>query len=29
LAPYKVPATIRIVASLEVTPAGKLVRNHA
>lgn len=29
LAPYKVPATIRIVASLELTPAGKLVRNHA
>ena len=29
LAPHKVPATVRYVASLEVAAAGKLVRQHA
>jgi acyl-CoA synthetase (AMP-forming)/AMP-acid ligase II len=29
LPPYKVPASIRIVASLDVTTAGKLARSHA
>ncbi|MFI4994753.1 MAG: AMP-binding protein [Hyphomicrobiales bacterium] len=29
LPPYKVPASIRFVASLDVTPAGKLVRSNA
>jgi acyl-coenzyme A synthetase/AMP-(fatty) acid ligase len=29
LAPYKVPASIRIVPSLEVTPAGKMLRRDA
>ncbi|SDR45683.1 Acyl-CoA synthetase (AMP-forming)/AMP-acid ligase II [Rhizobiales bacterium GAS191] len=29
LAPYKVPASIRIVASLDVTTAGKLARSNA
>ncbi|MGH8228212.1 MAG: ANL family adenylate-forming protein [Steroidobacteraceae bacterium] len=29
LEPYKVPATIRFVPALEVSPSGKLVRPHA
>jgi acyl-coenzyme A synthetase/AMP-(fatty) acid ligase len=29
LAPYKVPATIRIVAALDVSPGGKLIRARA
>jgi acyl-CoA synthetase (AMP-forming)/AMP-acid ligase II len=29
LAPYKVPATVRIVAALELSAAGKLVRPRA
>ena len=29
LPPHKVPASIRFVPSLEVTPAGKLVRGNA
>ena len=29
LAPHKIPATLRYLPSLEVAPAGKLVREHA
>jgi len=29
LAPFKVPASVRIVPSLNISAAGKLVRSHA